>query len=271
MAKEQYKNTCMFCRHKNPSKEHMFPQWLRSHITEKSHNKSFSRTLTIRKEEAHISTQSFPRSSKNPILSLQTKKVCITCNNGWMSEIENKIIPIYEKLKQQDPITISKEETHTLSLWATMLAMKWDILESNTSGYTESDTNYLYAYKSPPPNVRVWLGHCAQSGVVAWHRTYLHLTRYIAEQIKPNIRSTTFMIGHITIHILSHEDSSINRITKSNSKNSRVIKIWPSETAVVFNKQKIELSTEETTKSMTIFCGMQHDSNYVYKLIPLLP
>ncbi|SDR20552.1 hypothetical protein SAMN04490186_3987 [Pseudomonas grimontii] len=249
----------------------MFPQWLRNHISEKSHNKSFNRALTIRKAETHISTQRFPKNSNNPILSLQTKKVCITCNNGWMSELESKIIPIYEKLKRKEFITISNDEAFTLGLWATMLAMKWDILETNTSGYTEPDTNYLYKYKSPPPNVRVWLGHCDQSGIVAWHRTYLHLTQYSPEQLTPNVRSTTFMIGHIILHILSHEDSSINRIIRANEKNNRVVKIWPSATAVDFNKPKIERSTEETTKSMTIFCGMQHDSDYVHRLLQLLP
>lgn len=98
---EQTGRRCVFCPQPAGSREHALPGWL-------------ARAMGVELEPAQpglissergIEPQGNPRATGN----LVTKGVCGDCNNGWMRELEDQIIPILSPLVAPDYSTFTRE------------------------------------------------------------------------------------------------------------------------------------------------------------------
>jgi hypothetical protein len=271
--KQQFRNTCIFCKGNKTSNEHIFPRWLRQFIPIErgSDDKSYHRTLVTKQPIGGASTEVFPKNTSNSVLSTQTKKVCTTCNNQWMSRLETEMMSLYEKLHRQSLTTLSMDDQRALSTWAILLAIKWDLTEVNTSGYSERHTHHVFQHKTPPPNTRIWLGYCEDGQVEIRHRTTVLLKAKPTRAHPINVRSTAIMLGTLVLHILSHETSSYPIIVDANKRNKKMVLIWPTTQELVMDRSMLEKVTSENLKSMSHFLGMQHSYRHVVSLIASLP
>src|SRR5690349_3014728 len=91
--------TCVFCGGLPLTREHVYPQWLqqfsapRAYIQrEGSHQGPFPQTVVRQNAMGQYVVVDEVRGNRTPILhEVTVKSVCATCNNGWMSTLENSI------------------------------------------------------------------------------------------------------------------------------------------------------------------------------------
>lgn len=57
---------------------------------------------------------------KGSILSRKVRAVCVACNNGWMSVIENNVKPILSDLMYLKPRTLSVEDQRKIAEWVVL-------------------------------------------------------------------------------------------------------------------------------------------------------
>src|SRR5271157_1160905 len=67
---------------------------------------------------------------------LRLRRVCTTCNNGWMSQLEGRAIPVITRLLDHPACTLDIHDCKTLALWAVKTSM---VLES-----INEPENWLY-------------------------------------------------------------------------------------------------------------------------------
>lgn len=104
--------SCLFCQSPlvSRSKEHVLPQWLLDH-------------LDIKDEEVtptHFTADGNVVSTRRHRLSnLVEGSICATCNNGWMSRLENdaKRILIPLMAGEREVVQLSREERLLLAQW----------------------------------------------------------------------------------------------------------------------------------------------------------
>jgi len=110
--------TCAFCGQvldgSTRTKEHVWPLWLQKRFgLEKDQFQGNHFGIPWGISTLSTRTQSFS--------SLVLGGVCASCNNGWMSELETKVAPIFEKLwcpNNDRYTTLELDSCNTLAQWA---------------------------------------------------------------------------------------------------------------------------------------------------------
>jgi len=108
---------CIFCAAPASSKEDAWPLWLLRQI----------RTNVPARIDAERGTQPL-RSWRVVGAGLTVRFVCAPCNNGWMSELENRVKPIVLRLLDNTGTNLTVEEQTTLAAWAVKNAMVFEAL-----------------------------------------------------------------------------------------------------------------------------------------------
>ena len=116
------KRTCIFCDSKNLTLEHIYPKWLFQIL--KLENRTFNpgnwdmSILTSHSTDTLIKNQQYGDGREVRYDEFKTRRVCGTCNNGWLSDLETKVKPIIENLYKISKYNLNPEEAYDLSLWA---------------------------------------------------------------------------------------------------------------------------------------------------------
>ena len=262
--KIQYKSACVFCGDKSPSNEHVFPQWLGKRLDYPSSQSIINRRV-MKLTDGELRYVKIPKSTNHHISAVTTRKVCKKCNGEWLSQIESNTIPAYDKFRSIQ--SLDQHEQRTLACWAYLVALKWDLMEKQVSGYTPSHYSEFYIQKSPHDNTRVWIGTAESDAVECFHRTVAAMEEITDPKIN-NIRSTTLKIGTVVMYVLTHEPDSFEIVELANSKSSHKLKqIHPYISDIdQLSEPFVKLSFHEMAV-LTKMCGMQHDSALREKLL----
>jgi hypothetical protein len=102
---DQNKRRCSFCGEKRVlTLEHVLPDWLAGVFPRKGNVTNEFIGDEIKKWESKT-------------FQHKVRMACAQCNNGWMSELESRVKPLFKKLIALDQTTIESDDQGTLSLW----------------------------------------------------------------------------------------------------------------------------------------------------------
>jgi hypothetical protein len=136
-------NACIFCGSSADSKEDMFPQWILRRV-------KTGQPMVHKKPNRPIKIS---QSSK-----VRLKCVCATCNNGWMSALEQKCVPLIGALLEDIELWLDEEYQNLLSRWAVKTAMINDTVQSHASFFTRSECENLKNKQEIPFATQVCVG-----------------------------------------------------------------------------------------------------------------
>ena len=89
------------------------------------------------------------------------KKVCETCNNGWMSRLESRSKPVIERLWRERSCELDIHDCRTLALWSCKTAMMFEASRPQDQwAFTDLDRCLLYTNDRMPKSVEVWIVKC---------------------------------------------------------------------------------------------------------------
>ncbi|MGD0404603.1 MAG: hypothetical protein ABSB66_15565 [Candidatus Acidiferrales bacterium] len=211
---------CLFCDNKSGSHEHLWPAWIHSLVQIKTPIR-----IQIGAKPVQI--------SPDPELTIKT--VCGTCNNGWMSALEEKCIPIIGALVQDQSTPLDDSQKELLSAWALKTAMVTDSTNKRREPFYErSERVKLRENYTIPDRTIVWIGRASKSSLAA-------LGTDVWIDIPPILKvakstATTIIVGHLviqvfSIHVLSghlQNDAAITAVQpKPGPWDDTLIPIWP--------------------------------------------
>lgn len=231
MASQQ---TCIFCDLPGKlSKEHFWPEWLAPHIRELRPNGYIS--------EWHESTGKGPtklvkRSEKQgSVINKRFRVVCIKCNNGWMSKLEESVKPILLSMLCGSAPNLTGEELHRLAVWISLKSM---VSEHNGNGSLltpPEDRHLLYSKAIIPPYYRIFLGFQSSETKAAFRRHSTAISRFLSPPTPPlppgitrNLQTVSFITGRLFIHLIAARVTGfdVDEVFKIPS----MARIWPSGT-----------------------------------------
>jgi hypothetical protein len=145
------------------------------------------------------------RSRQGHIWTKKIRVVCKSCNNGWMSALENAVIPIITPLISTVPHTLTASSIDILSKW---IALKVMVAEHNQPEDAVTPTENRARFKAMleiPPDFKIWIAKC---GVGVWQSAYMRHTAtlsltpdFMPHHKSKNTQSITFGIGDLLIHV----------------------------------------------------------------------
>ncbi|MQB21358.1 hypothetical protein DXT90_12050 [Agrobacterium tumefaciens] len=154
--------------------------------------------------------------------------VCRTCNNGWMSRMEQDRKFAIGRMISGLPIILEVPDLQGLATWIAARAMIFERDDPPTAAIPRSDYHYLMEHKLPPPNWHIWIGsYHGKSWQVRVKHTSVHAASAFPLVMKPNLQSTSFGAGSLFVHAVSATQDGLE---PSPPLISSMMKIWPPRT-----------------------------------------
>ncbi len=209
---------CIFCGGTKMSAEHVWPQWAAKRV-------AYSGVHKVR-SYAHLEGhQAVEHESDQRAYALKARVVCESCNNGWMSKIENAAKPYFETMLYARGRELHKEGQRTLAAWALKTSIVWTASYAKERSVIPTvDLSHLRDYGEPSSAMSVWIAsydgsHPAVAdayGIAANHK----------EDGTPySIWATTVGFGPVAFHLFG---STVPGVTiESIRLPAWVHRIWP--------------------------------------------
>jgi len=200
---------CPFCNEPNATEEHAFPQWL-------------SRELTTIGGLIDRTAQHLPR----PLRKVgATVPVCGSCNNRWLSVLENDVRPVLTPLVRGEERQLDLREQRLLAAWASKTAMMLDIASGNPvipAGFFQE----LRQQREALATQFVWIAGYGGGKWAAWvSHGGLHLG--IEEREPANGFVTTFTAFRVVFQVVGHFTRGGADFNDDRIYQDALARIWP--------------------------------------------
>lgn len=220
---------CIFCGGHSITKEHMWPDWLRNYIPRTKTQFHSQKAIVFR-----ASTQAKTTTHTGDPHSSRVRRVCQSCNNGWMSELQTRAKPILVPLINGERCTLRRQNQLVLASWITMFTMvaEFRLRSDEYVAISESERNQFKDTRRPLMNWKIWIGCIDDQD---WIGRYVHTSMPVVSKddpVKqtsdgvpvPNTQTTTFTVNKLYVHVLSSTviDLDVQRISTRLAQ-----RIWP--------------------------------------------
>lgn len=146
---------CIFCEQFGNSKEHLFADWLRELFPRDENTKHTLGTIRpsllfrLPRIEAII--------KQGHTGSRKIKSVCVKCNTGWLSDLEEKVKPILTHLIRGEQVNLPIESQVLLATWAAKTAIIAEKSNPRENGISQTERSWLMINQIPPETWAVWV------------------------------------------------------------------------------------------------------------------
>lgn len=229
---------CIFCGAVGRSKEHIWPAWLKPHI---------SRPLTEHyhhSAELHDNRSDFVRKkySGDPH-SRGPKVVCAKCNSGWMSRLQTLANPCLISPVTGQPIILDPPAQKILAAWAAMEMMTAEFFDKYKVANSYEEREHVRLALSAPDSWKIWIGFFERRN---WKGLWAHNVFPVAAEgdvpeimdnglPRPNTQSATLVVGKLYIHAFSSPFKEIRDMVDVAQDRIFLSQIWPlGERAIVW-------------------------------------
>jgi hypothetical protein len=141
---------CIFCNNESGSEEHFWPAWVHRFIKENGIDLGGLRVQLGNQPETITDD-----------LEKTINTVCNTCNNTWMSEVEDKNRRRFQYMLKNDPLTIDPGGMKIITEWAVLRAIMLDSEKPSIGQenfYTPDERIPMRERLEIPKRTRVWFG-----------------------------------------------------------------------------------------------------------------
>ncbi|HEY0388794.1 MAG TPA: hypothetical protein VGC71_10155 [Gaiellales bacterium] len=159
MARRRNRGTCIFCGNTADSKEDAIPKWIRPLLTKPT-------DARIKKRRRYGGVQQPDRLEDTIVLAVRNH-VCQTCNNGWMSDLQQLAQPTLGPMIAGTPLSIPTGGQLALAAWLTMTDMVLEAESREPAYYTQLERTALAASGTAPDRTTLWLAKRSSSLQVA--------------------------------------------------------------------------------------------------------
>ena len=142
--------SCIFCNKRANSVEDAWPVWLMNRFPSGS---AATMEFELREQKPLV------WSTKNP--RLKVRRVCSSCNNGWMSMLEDNTKPIIESILDDKMKSIDIPSQETLARWSVKTVMVLETIDSIGQWfYSVSERNRIKTSLAIPIHTKIWIAKC---------------------------------------------------------------------------------------------------------------
>lgn len=227
---------CAFCDRTDLSKEHFGPKWMRPYFA-----LPFDPVRTswsqIRTEGGRLKSH---REKTRPghVVATKFRVVCSACNNGWMSELEERAKPILMRILANETFDLTTEDQCLLARW---IALKTIVGESEDSiaKVTPRDSRCEFRTSDSVPEIfRIYLGHHSVPARSGYSNYATRLMAFSEEPIKlteklgpRNTQQSVFLVGPLLAFVCA--TTTTVDIAHELNLPSSLKQIWPQTQSVL--------------------------------------
>jgi hypothetical protein len=212
---------CMFCSEKASTMEDAWPLWLM---------KRFPGSSTARIDAERGGRNLGNWSTVKP--KLPVKWLCPSCNNGWMSRLEDEAKPVFESVLDDKLKDLDASAQSTLARWAVKTAMVLEAVDSNRYWfYSEDERQLMRVELALPPRTSVWIAKCVDQPNVYTAAKDLRTT---PGDDGVHAFATTMAFGTLALQVVSirtpaaiPENIAVTYDVREGPWHQTLVQVWP--------------------------------------------
>ncbi len=222
---------CIFCGGSRLSREHIWPDWLRNYVPRDMTSHTQGHAVI-----GKLGTTTKAKTLSGDPRSRRLRVVCESCNNGWMSQLQERIKPILVPLLKGESVRLRRSAQIALATWSTMFAMVAEYVFPDSVVSPPRELRLFKDNQHPLDNWQFWIGRYVRGRWVPHAVRNLlafipakQFTQREREGLIPfNTQELTFTVGQLYIRAFS---SSLPRIKKPwvipKECGDAMVRIWP--------------------------------------------
>jgi hypothetical protein len=230
---------CIFCGERADSKEHLYPDWILQTLEDR---RPFQQKL------GNGSYRTFSG-------EMTVRCVCSNCNSGWMSTLENSLIPLMKPMMLGESTLLDELQRRQLAVWAVKTVMVSEGTRPSTVPrfYSSKDTKNLQLGLSFPELTNIWLSRLSTSGLHVVTADLL-LQAPIPEKIIGCV--STIVVGQLVFQVatLKGINESFEGMVSVDSRpgdwDRLLIQIWPAGGVTVLWPPAMILKNDRSERSL---------------------
>lgn len=221
---------CIFCGGSGLTKEHVWPRWTHKHVVQpKFTNNDYVQTRKLSFGGIDALAYKEKRRQGNA-LNAQVRVVCLSCNGGWMKQLEESNKEIVEKLVKGQDCLLDANEQMLLTRWFLKSYCALEARYRNPNDHVSTSQERLMLKEGKiPPNWNVWFG---ASTSMKWAASYGHNAHRLlmlfpgeaSESRQKNTVIFTFGIEHLFFHL---RICPLNKYLHPSSRFPGIARLWP--------------------------------------------
>jgi hypothetical protein len=257
---------CIFCQGNGMSKEHIWPDWLSSHFNNTSSDKHISEFYSSAAKSLPILQRKVERSGN--LITKKIRVVCKTCNNGWMSRLEEKVKPTLLNIIENKPVTLAEQSLSILARWIIMKVMVAEQSEENTQVTPEFDRKRFCKSGEIPNYFRVYIARQKTTHQSAYLRHSATLALSQDGPLPPlhgmrrNTQTVGLLIGSLFVYVTAARVDNFNLESRFNLKQLR--RIYPNQGGEIVWSAVPELEQQEMGAITSALYDLTSLSNVKY-------
>jgi hypothetical protein len=152
---------CIFCGNGRMSKEHLWPEWFGASLSKKlpvyyniKTRADYQASLEVLKQRTVETRPGDPTTKK-------VRRVCKSCNSGWMSRLQQRAKPVLTLLMDGQDCTVPPEAQRLIASWITMTTMCADADDKPSAAVSSLERLWMMEQERVPFNWRICIGRFA--------------------------------------------------------------------------------------------------------------
>ena len=158
------------------------------------------------------------------------RRVCADCNNGWLSDLEEKAKPIFEPLISGGARVLTPAEADTAALWCVKTAFMFQFTHPTRREVPNAHYRWLYENGRPPGNTFAWL---AKYSGAHWSGWYQHDIVGLRDPGGPETGDRAYCVtvtaGSLVFQVIGSDALDPLEMKKVSEKEPYIVQVWPSE------------------------------------------
>lgn len=200
---------CIFCGNVgNLTKQHVIPDRLKRILPREAQPTRTQEKVSYTDGTLRIPKDCVPdfKVKQGHLGTVRLRCVCASCNNGWMSEVEDAAFPALEALIFDRDVTLSCSEQNTVAAMIANMACTVDLLDIPHATVNQAERTHIFNYRNPPSHWGIFVG---RSNSDMWtmrihrHGFALPLEGQIHRAAECNTQFATIALNRLLIHIIT--------------------------------------------------------------------
>lgn len=222
---------CIFCNGFGLTKEHVFPDWMRTVFTRlPTDTHTFYDIDYV--DLPTIGTVPLPsrRTGQGQVGSKKVKVVCRACNNGWLSQLEQNAKPLLTEVLNGRQRTFSVADQKLLATWIVKTTMTAEFWRPKEIAIKQPEREEFRLKMEPSSRWQIWgalyIGTKLQAGAIYHHGVGIYLPPNPVRVGVKNTQYTVMGIGRFLAINLSSEQEGLT-FGMNPQLDVALIRLWP--------------------------------------------
>lgn len=212
--KQQIAGRCYLCGGTGLTKQHLWPNWATPYLEVQAQGPgSFGRTVLRSKNVADGQgrvvfqpTETFRPTQGQPN-QLKYRKFCETCNNVWMSRIEQSAKPFAEPLMKGEPCTLDEHAQTVLARWLSLVLIVVEAGDAESATISVDARRKFHADGHPLDGLQLFIASLDGGAwrCKLWHQAFRLSSdkyKFQAPADGNNLQVTTIGMGNCLVYMV---------------------------------------------------------------------